>query len=295
MRRRMLAGLGLVVACSSGTTGGAPDTPAQAAATPGGQAPRGATTAAAPPAVLYRPGTLRYVNHGRNHAQQEVMGQTQTQDFGVTSYLSLAVTASPATPGSLKATLVVDSVIPDSGTSLPGADWNSARGLAYSGTLSPNGALTEVSGSDSAAAPFVRGLLLGLRTFLPRLPTDGLRPGMGWVDTTETKNTAGGTGEITVRAITGHETSDWIDAAGTRALEVRHSGTYTLSGTASQGGQDLSLDGAGTRQSRTLISADGRYLGGESVDSATVTVLIPSQGMVVPVVQIQRSTTKVLR
>jgi len=46
---------------------------------------------------------------------------------------------------------------------------------------------------------------------------------------------------------------------------------------------------------RTFLAEDGRFVGGESQDSASLTISLPAQGLTVPVTQVLRSTVAVLR
>src|SRR5256885_9859702 len=57
------------------------------------------------------------------------------------------------------------------------------------------------------------------RSFMPRLPRDGLTPGIAWTDTLEATQKGGGS-EVSRRAILHSTAAAWEDHAGTRSLRL---------------------------------------------------------------------------
>jgi len=52
--------------------------------------------------------------------------------------------------------------------------------------------------------------------------------------------------------------------------------------------------GNGVRSGIDLVAIDGRYVGGESHDSTSMTITLPIQAMTIPRTQVSRTTVSVL-
>jgi hypothetical protein len=296
IRRLLLAGAAFTAACATGSRG----TPAVAAPalTPAPGAPTTAPAAEAPSAhhadvVRYGPSALRYVVHRRLHIQQALGDQTQAQDVGARIFVATAITG-PADSIGYPATFLVDSIVADSGTPPPIVDnISKVRKLVFAGRVAPRGEFVNALASDSAVAQSVVQLLGNFRDFLPRLPVGGLKLGSAWTDTVETSQKGSGS-EVSRRTITLSTAAGWEDRLGTRSVRVEGNQTYRVAGGGKNAGQPFELSGAGTGSGVAYIAADGRYLGGESQDSTTLTVRLPVQGVAVPVIQVTRTTVAVL-
>ena len=296
IRRLLLAGAALTAACATGSRG----TPAVAAPalTPAPGAPTTAPAGEAPSAhhadvVRYGPSALRYVVHRRLHIQQALGDQTQAQDVGARIFVATAITG-PADSIGYPATFLVDSIVADSGTPPPIVDnISKVRKLVFAGRVAPRGEFVNAVASDSAVAQSVVQLLGNFRDFLPRLPVGGLKLGSAWTDTVETSQKGSGS-EVSRRTITLSTAAGWEDRLGTRSVRVEGSQTYRVAGGGKNAGQPFELSGAGTGSGVAYLAADGRYLGGESQDSTTLTVRLPVQGVAVPVIQVTRTTVAVL-
>ena len=59
-------------------------------------------------------------------------------------------------------------------------------------------------------------------------------------------------------------------------------------------GQQYDISGTGRRNGIDYVAADGRYLGGESQDTTTMTISLPVQGLTIPRKQMSKSTVTVL-
>jgi hypothetical protein len=221
-------------------------------------------------------------------------GQTQTQDLGARAFLAVALTG-PADSVGYPASFRVDSIVADSGTPPPIVDnMVRIRSLVFLGRVASRGEFVNATPSDSALAQAALQLLGNLHDFLPRLPTDGLKPGAAWIDTVETVQKPAGA-EVTRRSIVhASATAGWEDHGGARSLRVVSDQTYLVMGSGKNLGQPFELSGTGTGTGTVFIAADGRYLGGESRDSTALTVHLPVQGMEVPVIQVARTTVAVL-
>jgi hypothetical protein len=294
--RLLLAGTAFTAACATGSRG----TPAAAAPslTPAPGIPTTAPATEGPSAhhldvVRYGPSALRYVVHRRLHIQQALGDQTQAQDVGARIFVATAITG-PVDSIGYPATFLVDSIVADSGTPPPIVDnISKVRKLVFAGRVAPRGEFVNALASDSALAQSVVQLLGNFRDFLPRLPIGGLKPGSAWTDTVETSQKGSGS-EVSRRTITLSTAAGWEDRLGTRTVRVEGSQTYRVAGGGKNAGQPFELAGAGTGSGVAYIAADGRYLGGESQDSTTLTVRLPVQGVAVPVIQVTRTTVAVL-
>ncbi len=288
MHRRLVSPILAAVACTSGAPpGGAPapaGTPA-AVYTPGTE-----TRPAA--AIRLGPSTLRYLVHRQLRVEQDFGGQAPV-DMSYRLFVTATIVG-PSDSAGYPASYTIDSAVADSASFIPPTvNLATARGLSYRGRLTPSGELQDLVPSDSAAAQRLVQLLGNPRDFYPRMPHGGLRLGADWTDTVSTTDKGTGT-EVRTTTITHSTAAAWEPRAGARALRVDYSGTGTLAGAGEQGGQPFELTGGGTRSGTEYVAADGRFLGGEMRDSTGYTVILPAQGMSVPIRQVLRSTVTVL-
>ena len=235
------------------------------------------------------PSTLYYIAHQALHAEQQLPGQaTQVIDRGTKLFLTATIVG-PADSLGYRLTLTVDSIALDSGTTLPpNIDLNAARRLVYDGRVTPLGVSTISLVSDTArAAPFVQLLDL-LRTFYPQLPRTGLVPGGHWTDTVTTNDRM--FIDVTRRAVRNSRVGSWEERAGIRTLPLEVSATYDVSGKATQSNQPVEVAGSGTEMTRYFLANDGRFLGSETTDSATITITFPYQTTTIPAIRVLRST-----
>lgn len=291
---RSLLGMGavFVVACAPGRRGVVP-TPIPSADTPAADTATVAPPTRAPDVVRYGPSALRYVIHRELRIQQTHAGQAQVQNLGASVYVGASITG-PADSVGYPAMFMVDSVVPDSGTPRPVVDdIRRARRLIFSGRLTPRGEFVNTAPSDSGLTQIVLQLLGNFRDFLPRLPIDGVRPGAAWTDTVETTQT-GRDAEGSRRAVVHASATGWEDYGAVQSLRVESSQSYTVTGSGKSLGQPFELTGAGSARGTAFIAVDGRYLGGESRDSASLSIRLPVQGVSIPVTHVTRTTVAVL-
>ena len=76
-------------------------------------------------------------------------------------------------------------------------------------------------------------------------------------------------------------------------MRIESGATYNLAGSGQNGGQAFEVNGSGTTTGRSFIAEDGRFLGGESQDSTSLTISLPAQGLAIPVTQVLRSSVLV--
>ncbi|MGH7656827.1 MAG: hypothetical protein ACREL6_01245, partial [Gemmatimonadales bacterium] len=84
-------------------------------------------------------------------------GAQQTQNNGITGFLTVTL---DDTTGGRTLLAVIDSVLADSGTGIPAATLDSARGATYTGLVGPDGKVSNLqAGSENAAAAQFQGIL----------------------------------------------------------------------------------------------------------------------------------------
>ena len=243
--------------------------------------------------MRYGPSALRYVVHRRLHIQQALGGQPQSQDLGAQIFVAVLITG-PSDSLGYRASFTVDSVVADSGTPAAVAvSMTRARRLVFDGRLDGQGEFHNPAASDTALAQSLIQLLGNFRDFLPRLPAEGLKLGAAWTDTLSGTQRGGGA-VVTRRTIAHSAAAAWEDRGGVHSLRVDIGASYTIQGSGDGGGQPFELGGTGSVSGVAYVAADGRYLGGESRDSSSLTVSFPVQGLGIPVIQVTRSAVAVL-
>jgi len=226
--------------------------------------------------VTYAPQTARYHAAQHRHVVQELSGTPRTSD--VVSHLWISSTITRGDSG-LHAALVIDSLqITSTAIPMP-PNLDAIKGATFTGTMEPTGALRDFTGPDWP--PLVTQLAAGFRTFYPRIPAAGAVADTEWSDSTSMPLNANGvTGTVT--SSNAHRATGWAQYAGQRALAIETVAHYTLKGTGSPGGQDLSLEGSGIRRSTQYLSASGVYLGAIGTDSLSYTLALMQSGMSIP-------------
>lgn len=286
----LLAASMVVIACG-------PKSPAPATPTPVTPPPVAAPPPVPPPAQALRlgPSALRYVMHQIIHIEQEFQGMRQPLDYGLRIYFKVTITG-PADSAGYPTTVTIDSIAPDSGTTAPmGINLGAARGLSFAGRLAPTGEFRNQVASDTSAAQALSPVVGSFKNFFPRLPAPpapGLTLGATWTDTVTTSDRAAGT--VTVTNISRSHAAAWEDRNGTRAMRLEVASTFTIKGGGEQARQPFEVAGSGVRSGVDYIAVDGRYIGGESRDSTSMTITLPVQSMTIPRTQVSRTTVTVL-
>lgn len=286
MRRFVLAAAGmLAMACSPQPTPSTP-TPAQPPAPPAPPPPSATQT------VRLGPSALRYVMRQIVHVDQQLPTGQQVLDYGLRIFLAVTISG-PADTSGYSTTITIDSVAPDSGTTIPlGINLGAAKGLSFRGRLSPRGEFRNPIPSDSTAAQLVSPIVGSFRNFFPRLPPGGVTLGAAWVDTTTDQQAAAG--NITITSVNRSRAAAWDERNSTRTLRVEVSSDFKVQGSGQQVGQPFDVNGTGARSGVDYIAIDGRYLGGESRDSLNMTITLPMQSLTIPRTQASRTTVTVL-
>ncbi|OLC07019.1 MAG: hypothetical protein AUH42_04340 [Gemmatimonadetes bacterium 13_1_40CM_70_11] len=245
-------------------------------------------------AIHLGPSVLHYVIGRRIDIRQAVQGQETSSRLGFQLFATATIRG-PADPAGYPTMFVVDSIVPDSGTALPVTiNLSAARRLTFSGVLHPDGEFHRSTPSDSAVAQALAQVLGTFRDFYPHFPAGGLKLGAMWTDTISRTDAVGAFEKLTVTAINNSHASALEDRGGIHSVRIDIGSQVTMAGSGTQGGQPLTLAGTGSRQSVEFVAVDGRYLGGETLDSTRLTITLPLQGLAVPVQQVSHATVKVL-
>ena len=290
-RIAVLAILGVAMACASSRASAPPPV------TPPGptiRVPDAPPPPASPRPVRFGPSALRYVIRRQISATQTIQGQTSSSRLGFRLFVHATVRG-PADSLGYPATFTVDSIVADSGVTLPVTiNLAAARGLSYSGVLAPDGELKNSTASDTIVARGLSQVLANFRDFYPGIPAGGLTLNAAWIDTTSRTDRAGIFDRVTVTTIARSRAAAIEELAGAHAIRVEVDAILAITGAGNQGGQDLNLAGKGTRHATEYVAVDGRFLGGESLDSTDLEIAVPAQGQVVSIKQIAKSIVQVL-
>jgi hypothetical protein len=263
-----------------------------------GTGPAPATSKQPPPAtranlVTLAPGTSRYLLHQHVHIQQDFTGLPPSVDIGYALYLSTSI-ADTADSIGYPTSFTIDSVTVDSGSQIPPQiDLAGARGLTISGRLSRTGEFLDPMPSDSGVAASLGNLMPRFRNFFPRLPEGGVAPAMSWTDTTQTTDSSAAT-TVSTTSINHRSATTWEQHDGVRALRLDITATFQFKGSGEQSGSPFTLAGSGTASGVQFLAANGRYLGGESSDSTSLTIDLPAQGYSIPRQQLARTRVTAL-
>ena len=286
----VLAILGVAMACASRASGPPPVTPPG----PSTRVPDAPPPPSAPRPVRFGPSALRYVIRRQISATQTFQGQTSSSRLGFRLFVHATVRG-PADSLGYPATFTVDSIVADSGVTLPVTiNLAAARGLSYSGVLAPDGELKNSTASDTIIARGLSQVLANFRDFYPGLPAGGLTLNAAWIDSTSRTDRAGIFDRVTVTTIARSRAAAIEELAGAHAIRLEVDAILAITGAGNQGGQDLNLAGKGTRHATEYVAVDGRFLGGESLDSTDFEIAVPAQGQVVSIKQIAKSIVQVL-
>ena len=179
----------------------------------------------------------------------------QTIHFTTTSYLTVRLTDSA---GGKAVRIVLDSMRGDSGAPIPRSVMDSARGGEFRGFLERSGRPGRLVTTGNAAAGQLQGLL---SDFLPWVRA-GFKIGESWSDTS-VATTGEGADTVTVRRVINYRAASNEGQGARRAVRIATTHTSQVSGTQPTPQGSAKISGTGTGSGSYLVSADGRYLGGQ--------------------------------
>jgi hypothetical protein len=278
----------LAGACSSGAPAAKPSNPSPVPTRPGEQP---SPLQPSHEVVLNYPRTGAGISHYAFTRRDSVVatmpsGEEQVQILARTAYLTLTWVAADS---GTRITTAIDSLVADSGLTLPMVALDSARGTRWTALRPPGGGLTGIAGNrNSLLGDQVRDQLVLL---FPRLPADGLRPGTRWTDSTQTAARVSAF-EAEEISLTNSDAGPQL-ASGVVPIQVTISRSAT--GEASQFGQPMSVKATGSDTLDYQFGSDGKILEVSGHRWTSLVVEISSIGQKVPANEISSVSMKLLR
>jgi hypothetical protein len=281
--------LALGQACSSSGGAASPGTPAPKPE-PGepGNAPA-PPAGGHGPAVTYKPvRDARYrLEHHDSLSLQYEGGAVQQQVKDRVAFLRVSL-AEEAAQNGFAVSVTLDSLVAvESGQPAAPDSVAAARGTVWTGTLSPSGRLSTLSGDRSSSLGDEIASRIPL--LFPALPPGGVREGMEWTDTTQRKVVADAF-PVTETAIITYKAND-TKAEGPqqqKAIELESSGTYSRSGTRVQADQELQMTATGNLKEVHHLGLDGALVSAQGTETGEMTISVPALGQTVPVTRASR-------
>ncbi len=213
-------------------------------------------------------------------------GEAQVQMQASTAYVTVSWVAADS---GTRITGVVDSLVADSGLTLPFAVIDSVRGTRWTALRPATGGLTGVNATKSS--------LLGdqfrdqLALLFPHLPAEGAHPGLRWEDSTQAP--------ARVSAFETTESFHFANEAGTAdvsgGLPIQVLVSRSANGEATQFGQPITLKATGNDTLGYRLAGDGRVLEAAGTRWTSLVVELSSIGQSVPVTQVSSVRMTLLR
>ena len=204
-------------------------------------------------------------------------GGEQRTELGIAIFLSMTLND---TTGGKTLHAVVDSILKtDTSAATSQATFDSARGVAWHGVLSPEwkvtslGPMGEANGSDA-----VRGIL---RNFYPHIRR-GLKVGDSWTDTTESTDQSDAQ-TVSTRTVTNWSVTGSEARGAVRALKIEAAFSQAQSGEVNSPGGSLAVDGTGQGTSTFYVGPNSEYLGGMTTMKGDLQISTPQLPEPIPV------------
>jgi hypothetical protein len=215
-------------------------------------------------------------------------GGKQSMKMGTTGFFTVTMTDSS---GGKAMHVVVDSMQADSGSAVPPAVFDSLKGAAFHGFVSPAGKVEGLKPmKDGASVMVVQGMFTDL---FPRAKA-GVKVGDGWTDTTETTNNLGN-GSMNVRKVTNWKAAGNETREGTKAMKIDAAFSASMAGTQETQGGTANIEGTGSGNGSYFIGNDGRYLGGDHTQTSALSVTVSSAPAPIPVTIKQTTNVSMLK
>jgi hypothetical protein len=198
---------------------------------------------------------------------------TQSQIFGRTAWLTIATAGGD---GGFDATIVLDSLeVSGIMGQNAAAALDSARGTRWTARVGQNGRLSKLEADRQSLVGDQAGALLQL--LFPILPGEGIRAGAAWADTSDAA-TKVDMFDVREQAVTRYLAMSPSVRGGGTALPIQADAAFSQEGTASQRGQNLSIESKGTRRFTYYLGLDGVPAGLEGSEQSDVTIMVPAVG-----------------
>lgn len=216
------------------------------------------------------PGTMTTKYRIDQLLQQEIDatstgGPKQSMSANLAAFVTITLAD---TAGGRTMHVVLDSMVTDSGSPIPPAVLDSAKGTSFHGVVSPTGRISNFKAKKPGlAAAQLQGVLA---EFYP-LTRAGAKVGDGWTDTTETTNDVTG-GSVRTRRVTNYTAAATEMRDGTKSLKIDAAFSASLNGTQKTPGGPAKIEGTGSGSGSYYVGTDGRYLGGMTAQTSSLSV-----------------------
>lgn len=235
----------------------------------------------------YSPGASQYRVTSQVRGAQEVMGQRQ--EFETSSDQLVSVSIARAGGDTLTVTSTLDSlsIVGPMGMTPPGLD--KLKGLKVVSQVSPVGAVYSFKGPGADSIPNADQVVDEMSQVLPVLRPN-LGPRVTWTDTSSRKVSQGGV-DIDRKVVATYTVEGDTTVGGQKGWKISRKANTALSGSGSQGGQPLTLEGTSLGTGTMVVTPAGSFLGMSSEEQMSIKVLLAANGMEVGVSQ--TATTRV--
>ncbi len=217
-----------------------------------------------------------------------VGGAEQHSSLDIAGFLTITLTDSA---GGRIMRAVLDSIVPDSAGTIPREAFDSARGSSWHALVAKNGRISELTPIDTTIATSQFAGIIA--AFFPRVKP-GARVGDTWTDTLDFTNSSDN-GTTTARAVTNFQAVSMEKREGVKALHITSAFSSARTGTIPSPQGDLSIDGTGTGKGEYFVATDGRYLGGTSSETTTLTIVGGGAPAAIPVTATNTLTVSLLK
>ncbi len=234
----------------------------------------------------YAPGTSRYRVAQTVKAVQEVMGQKQ--EFEMLNSQVMTVTLARGGRDTVAMKVVLDSITA-TGPMGPPPGVDRMPGMVFDAKLSPSGTVYSVVGPKDSTVSLVSSITESVRRFLPNVRRR-LAAGASWADTSSGRLSQNGL-EIDRKTFSRLTVAGDTTVAGERSWKIVRNDSTSLSGSGSQGGQALTMEGTAIGTGMLLVSQKGVFMGGQGDEVANLKIVLSGNGMEVGVTQ--TSNTKI--
>lgn len=159
---------------------------------------------------------------------------------------------------------------------------DSARGTHWQGIVRRTGQLDSLTASK--ASVFGEQVRAMLHRLLPVVPDSGAEPGDRWQDRGTMPYQIMAGFAATEQRVAQYVAGKWEDMNGKRALSIRSTIDYTVTGSGSGFGQEIRFEGSGRAEGVHHLTPSGILLHAEVTDSVKMTLTVPAVGQSVPAV-----------
>lgn len=182
----------------------------------------------------------------------------------------------------LAAVISLDSMMLDRPNAMVQPLVDSAKGTQWQGTVSRTGHLDSLTASK--ASVFGEQVRAMLHRLLPIVPDSGAGPGDQWQDRGSMPYQIMVGFAATEQRVAEFAAGKWEDVNGKRALTIRSTIDYTVTGSGSGFGQEIRFAGSGRAQGIHHVAQSGILLQAQVTDSVKMTLTVPAVGQSVPAV-----------